>query len=327
MSAKDLLMPRPLHRRAARAAAFGMALLVLPGVLSAQADRRRPDGGQDERRNITCSSSGGYQRCPAPGSWGGARLVRQLSDAACTQGVSWGFERDYIWVARGCRGVFDAGDQVADRGERVTCSSGGRLVRCPADTRRGVTLVRQLSDANCVEDRSWGIGENHIWVSRGCRAEFVIGRRGQPGGPGGPGGGPREETVVCESSGGYHHCPVRFSERGARLVRQMSDAACTQGRTWGFDRDGVWVDRGCRGVFEAGDPSADPGERVTCASDGRMRSCSANTSRGVELVRQLSDAQCRAEYSWGYDRGYIWVDKGCRAEFKLGGGFSPIRRP
>ncbi|HEX9893565.1 MAG TPA: DUF3011 domain-containing protein [Gemmatimonadales bacterium] len=292
--------------------------LVLPAHAAAQAEGR--GRGQEDRRNITCSSSGGYQRCSAPNGWRGARLVRQLSDAACTRGVTWGFERDYIWVTRGCRGVFDPGDAVADNGERVNCASPGRYVRCPAETRRGVTLIRRLSDAPCVEGRSWGAESGFIWVNRGCRAEFMVGRRG-------PGRPDREETVVCESSGGYHHCPVRFSERGARLVRQMSNAACTQGRSWGFDRDGIWVDRGCRGIFEAGDASADPGERVTCSSDGRMRSCPANTSRGVELVRQLSDAACRAEISWGYERGFIWVDNGCRAEFKLGGGYSPIRRP
>jgi hypothetical protein len=305
----------------------GICLLPTMTLDAQQAEGRR--GRPSWGWNITCSSSGGYERCHAPNGWRGARLVRQLSDAACTQGRTWGFEKDYIWVNRGCRGVFEAGDGVANAGERVTCASAGRLARCAAETRRGVELVRQLSDRPCVEGRSWGVESGFIWVSRGCRAEFQVGRRGgeRPDRPGdGPGGRPREETIVCESSGGYTHCPVRFSERGVHLVRQMSNAACTQGRTWGFDRDGVWVDRGCRGVFESGDASGDPGEIITCSSDGRMRSCPAFTDRGVELIRQLSDSPCRAEYSWGYDRGYIWVDEGCRAEFKLGGGWAPVRR-
>ena len=306
---------------------FGLALLTLPTEAAGQ-DRVRGEGlGPDTRRNITCSSPGGYQRCAAPNTWRGARMVRQLSDAACTFGVSWGYERDYIWVHRGCRGVFEAGDPVASVGERVTCSSGGRYVACPADTRRGITLTRKLSDASCREGRSWGVEQGFIWVDRGCRAEFLVGGR-RPEGPGGAWwgtGAGREETVVCESPGTYRQCQVRFSERGVRLVRQLSDAHCTQNRTWGYDRFGVWVDRGCRGVFQSGDPAADPGERVTCASDGKMRSCVANTSRGVELVRQLSDRSCRLDYSWGWDRGYIWVDKGCRAEFKLGGTSPPGR--
>ncbi|MBK7600121.1 MAG: DUF3011 domain-containing protein [Acidobacteria bacterium] len=39
---------------------------------------------------------------------------------------------------------------------------------------------------------------------------------------------------------------------GVQLVRQRSDAACIQGRTWGFDRRRIWVDRGCRADFIVG---------------------------------------------------------------------------
>jgi hypothetical protein len=34
------------------------------------------------------------------------------------------------------------------------------------------------------------------------------------------------------------------------LVRQRSGSPCIEGRTWGRDRSGVWVDRGCRADFE-----------------------------------------------------------------------------
>ena len=36
------------------------------------------------------------------------------------------------------------------------------------------------------------------------------------------------------------------------MVRQLSQASCIQGQTWGFDGRDVWVDRGCRGVFAPG---------------------------------------------------------------------------
>lgn len=38
----------------------------------------------------------------------------------------------------------------------------------------GVRLVRRLSGAWCVEGRSWGHTNSHIWVDRGCRAEFDV---------------------------------------------------------------------------------------------------------------------------------------------------------
>ncbi len=312
--------------------------LTLVGTASLEAQERTRD--RDVR--VTCESDGRYRRCPAVTDRG-VRLVTQLSQAACTQGATWGFDQNGIWVRNGCRAVFELGDPVADEGELVVCSSGGTYRRCAADTREGVRLVRQLSAAACVEGRTWGLEPTFIWVNGGCRAEFRVGRRGRPGGPGGdrpgggrpggnrPGGGrpgesASERTVVCESPGGFTRCPARFTEQGARLVRQLSNAACTEGRTWGYDRSAIWVTNGCRGIFEAGDPVASPGERVTCASDGRFARCPAETRSGVLFVRQLSQADCRPGETWGYERGFIWVDDGCRAEFRLGGGFAPMQR-
>jgi hypothetical protein len=39
-----------------------------------------------------------------------------------------------------------------------------------------VTLVRQLSDRNCIQGQSWGFNSrnNTIWVRNGCRAEFRV---------------------------------------------------------------------------------------------------------------------------------------------------------
>lgn len=291
--------------------------LMLPGAVLAQDRGRGEERGRrpDQGREVTCESAGRYRRCEAD-TRRGIRLVRQLSQAACTQGRSWGYEADYIWVNNGCRAVFEVGDPVAGGGERVTCASAGRRVRCRADTRQEVRLVRQLSDAECREGSTWGTDPGFIWVDRGCRAEFLVGR-GDSG---------RQETVQCESRGGFTRCEARFTRRGVRLVRQLSQAACTEDVTWGYDRNGIWVDNGCRGIFEAGDPVAGAGERVTCASDGSFYRCPADTDQGIRLVRQLSRAPCTPGESWGYDRGHIWVDRGCRAEFRVGGGFAPIRR-
>ena len=33
------------------------------------------------------------------------------------------------------------------------------------------------------------------------------------------------------------------------FVQQISNASCTQGTSWGFDSQGLWVDKGCRAVF------------------------------------------------------------------------------
>lgn len=57
---------------------------------------------------------------------------------------------------------------------------------------------------------------------------------------------------------------------------------------------------------------------VTCASEGDARTyCRVNTAQGVQLVGQRSESPCTQGYSWGYDRGGIWVDHGCRADFTV----------
>jgi hypothetical protein len=55
--------------------------------------------------------------------------------------------------------------------------------------------------------------------------------------------------VTCESDGGRINCEADTSQ-GIRMERQLSGDPCVQGRTWGFNERGVWVDRGCRAVFE-----------------------------------------------------------------------------
>ncbi len=170
----------------------------------------------------------------------------------------------------------------------VICESVDKQHRyCGADTRGGVQLRRQLSEAECREGRSWGHDRGGIWVSRGCRAEFSTGYGGRPdyGRPQqhhrhdrdddnddataavaagiialgvasalsdqeGRREQPAYRIIACESQGGdRHHCRL---ERGAevRFHRQLSSAECVRGDTWDTDRRGVWVDYGCRAEFK-----------------------------------------------------------------------------
>jgi Protein of unknown function (DUF3011) len=213
----------------------------------------------------------------------------------------------------------------------IYCSSDdGRRKICPADTGNGVQLTKQRSDTPCVFGQSWGYDRRGIWVDRGCRAEFSAGYNG--GGPGGPGGGPggpgpgwpgwgNNYNVYCASDDGRrNYCPVETSG-GVRLVRKRSDSACTFGVSWGSDRRGIWVDRGCRADFEIGQAGwqPTPARTVYCASDNMSRNfCNADTRNGVRIIRQRSDSDCIYGRTWGYDRSRIWVDRGCRADFEIG---------
>ena len=220
------------------------------------------------------------------------------------------------------------GDEGNDSGI-VRCESvDGRTRECPADTRGGVRLVRQVSRTTCMEGRNWGYGRRGIWVSQGCRAEFATGYGGHPGG--GWNDGANAQVLRCESSDGRtRQCPVD-PRGGVRLVRQLSRSPCLEGRSWGVDRNGVWVSQGCRAEFEIGyrgnqgygwgrDDDRYGGSQLVRSesADGRGRRCDVRVSRGVRLVRQLSRSACTEGHSWGWDRRGIWVDRGCRAEFSV----------
>jgi Protein of unknown function (DUF3011) len=146
-------------------------------------------------------------------------------------------------------------------------------------------------------------------------------------------------VVRCESIRGRdNYCPIDTSG-GVFIQVQLSSTDCIEGETWGSDRGGIWVRSGCRADFEVprayssgrgwqsqrgyGRPwqdeqrgNAGTGRRVVCESyDRRATQCPVRVRNDVELVYQMSSAECRFNWSWGFDGQGIWVDRGCRAEF------------
>lgn len=172
----------------------------------------------------------------------------------------------------------------------VRCESDeGHTQRCAADTRNGVVLHRQLSHAGCWQGDTWSYDSRGIWVSNGCRAEFAVG-----------------------------DAPARDSDnsRGAAIAGAVAlgilgAAVISHNRDRDRDRDYGYDDRY--------DPYPNPGRMVTCESrDRRYNQCNVGGRRArVELYRQLSDSPCRYGSSWGRNRGGVWVDRGCRAQFSV----------
>jgi hypothetical protein len=119
----------------------------------------------------------------------------------------------------------------------------------------------------------------------------------------------------CESDQSRHHyCGIETRD-GVQLVRQLSKTPCVRGRSWDFDRHGVWVAYGCRAEFATGDAG---GTILNCESiDNQQRRCDVAAGNGVELTRQLSKMRCVESENWGWDAAGIWVDRGCRAEFRV----------
>jgi hypothetical protein len=202
-------------------------------------------------------------------------------------------------------------------GASVLCESDNNRYReCATGFRGRAVLVQNVSQTRCVEGQNWGSRNGSVWVDRGCKGRFGPGR-----------GGNSDAVVRCESMNNRRQdCDTGFRGR-AVVSRQLSSTRCIEGQTWGQGRGSVWVGGGCRADFVEGSGGWSPGPgqgqgpgdnyTVTCSSaNGRRATCAWNDRYDDPvLVQQLSSDACREGQSWGYERGVIWVDRGCRARF------------
>lgn len=143
--------------------------------------------------------------------------------------------------------------------------------------------------------------------------------------------------LLCESQNDRERRCRANIQGDVRVVRQLSDTRCREGRNWEWNRDGIRVWDGCRAEFQyrarsgwgtgGGRGTGGTGnfgwERVTCQSrNNREDFCPANIGGGVRVARQLSDVECREGRNWSWNRQGVRVWGGCRADFQ----FRP-RRP
>jgi hypothetical protein len=127
------------------------------------------------------------------------------------------------------------GQLVSEAGaaaDTIRCTSqDDGYTECPTYTRGVVRLSRRLSDAACLEGRSWGVDNARgvIWVDRGCRADFTVESRfgGGVGGNGGFGQTPDNmrtfrngETEITMS----RNCVIAYDPNGYRI---RSDRGCS----------------------------------------------------------------------------------------------------
>src|SRR5215471_6357571 len=185
---------------------FALSLVACIAFLAGPSRAHAQPGYYGGGQTITCSSDDGKRNYCNADTRGGVQLVRQRSGSSCVQGQTWGWDRSGIWVDRGCRADFVTGrggnGGGGGVGQTLTCSSDdGSRNYCSADTRGGVQMVNQRSGSPCIQGKTWGWDGRGVWVDRGCRAEFLIGRGGGGGNWGGGGGG-RGQTFTCSSDNG-----------------------------------------------------------------------------------------------------------------------------
>jgi hypothetical protein len=167
----------------------------------------------------------------------------------------------------------------------------------------------------------------------------------QPPRPGGPqiqpprpgDGYGYQGTIRCESrNNNTQRCNVRTDNRVD--LQRVIGGRCSKGRDWGFTATQIWVSGGCRAEFAYGyanngggyptplpQPVEDYAGTLNCESwNYAYQQCNVPTNNRVELTRKIA-GKCNAGRQWGYTGDYIWVDKGCRAEF--GYGYRNTRPP
>jgi hypothetical protein len=140
----------------------------------------------------------------------------------------------------------------------VRCESrNNRYNECHVGRWRGAELVRQHSNADCIEGVSWGFRGDTIWVDRGCAADFAQGYGGGYGNGNGYGYGNHDsrpssggQVLRCKSRGYEpNYCQADSRRSGVYIERQISKSPCIEGRTWGSDHRGIWVSQGCEADF------------------------------------------------------------------------------
>lgn len=170
---------------------------------------------------IVCESQGGQTNYCSADTRGGVRLVTQYSKHGCYQGDSWGFDRRSIWVSNGCRAQFETGDS-----SRYSSDHNDKHAAAAAVVALGVIgAVALASRHNNDNDYRY---EPHSNDSYGYEPEQV---------------------VRCESRDDDQYCPARIGRGRVEIQRQLSRSACRFNSSWGYDRNGIWVNQGCRADF------------------------------------------------------------------------------
>jgi hypothetical protein len=266
--------------------ATGNVLAQAPAQRSAQSDCER----EASRRGYTVLATRNYQQYKD-----GWSLDLQARDTAGR--VSWG--SCFVETRTGDVSLYGFGWGAAGGGSGgsasdFSCASvEGKYRECQLPVNGRARLVKQKSDAPCIEGRSWGQRGDRVWVDDGCRARFEVSFGGGSGGSG-------ARYVDCRSEQQrYRECPIQRGHVG-RLVSDDSAGKCRSPGAWGT-RDGlIWVNYGCKGRFEVVRPGGGSGGAPGSGNAGQQQraevQCRNQAVRDGVSVRYVAPPQLHGSY-------------------------------
>lgn len=209
-------------------------------------------------QDIRCGSRPGASNYCNADTSRGVELVYQHSGYGCYYNDTWGFDRNGIWVANGCSATFRLGKRDKGKGDTAAAIGLGILAL-------GILAATSGDDGdpNRREPPGSGYGPGGYppppppgGYPQGSYPPPPPPSAYGPDGYGPPppppqGGyyGRPYQVVACNSKNNrYTQCAVRVRSH-VELIRQRSNSSCRFNASWGYDRRGIWVDKGCRADF------------------------------------------------------------------------------
>lgn len=206
------------------AAATGLLLMSNSGTAEAQ-------------QTVRCESQGGaYRSCPVSTS-GGVSLSRQLSREGCWQNDTWGYDRNRIWVTRGCRAEFRVGSHS-------NSSDGAKVAGALVLGAIVAGAIAENRDNHHNDHRNDWDNDRYNGSYNGSY-DYGYGNNGYYGN----GNSWGREFTCASKDNRTQWCGNVARREHVEVRRQLSNTPCSFGRTWGVDRGQVWVSQGCRAVF------------------------------------------------------------------------------
>lgn len=122
--------------------------------------------------------------------------------------------------------------------------------------------------------------------------------------------------VICSSNGGHVFCDADTAG-GVSLERQLYDSnGCIKDQTWGYNDQGVWVDRGCSAEFALVGPQAAPNVFVSRIDPGTI--VVVRTQQWIDAHRQEGRTYpAILDQDVIGDNGVVAIPRGSRVELMV----------
>jgi hypothetical protein len=210
---------------------------------------------------------------------------------------------------------------AAAQASTITCESrNNEYQSCPVDTSQGVRLTQQLSSQGCWQNDTWGYDRNGIWVDRGCRAQFQVGKSSSSSSGNGDAlaaaavVGLAAAAIIASNQNDDHH--KNNNKHNNNNYYNYEDRYDRNYYDNYYDRHDDRYHESTRYGYNG--YGGDPRRIFLCESRGDHRNYCDIPKRGhVEVFRQRSGSPCTYGRSWGVNGNSVWVDKGCRADFAV----------